>query len=106
MKKGRDFYIWATQREDWAALFMLLATGCFVLGAGIFGMQALYWLQFGGWPAVTAESMLAAAELARPRVSWVGVQKIVDAALGLPLGLDAFVLGTALIWLGLSVADR
>ena len=57
-----------------------MVAGGFAVLAGIItgGLHLLSWLQDGVWPSYSTAQMLRDLGLGEPRVSWVGVQKILD----------------------------
>ncbi len=57
------------------------------------GDEVLSWLRHGIWPGYSISQMLTELGVARPAVSWVGVQRIIDAVLGLHASLAMLVIG-------------
>jgi len=58
--------------------------GSVVVTAIVALLELLHWLKFARWPAWTVGTALDAMNREIPNSSWAGVQKIIDAALGLP----------------------
>jgi hypothetical protein len=71
----------------------LLALPVFI-GPGIVVWQIYTWLQTAKWRPVPVSDALTLFEIPHPRFDWLGLQKIADWVLDLPLSVTAF-----LVWM-------
>ncbi len=67
-------------KSFWAIGFLALL-GC----SGIVLYEVFVWLREGYWPVVDLESTLWALGWTSPRVSWIGVQKVIGYVLTISL---------------------
>jgi hypothetical protein len=77
------------------ALFVLLAA--LLAGTGTLVFQIVGWLETGHWPIVNLDT--AMGWLRHIGSDWVGLQKIWDWVLALPLFVVLYVVGFVLFWL-------
>jgi hypothetical protein len=78
-----------------ALLFQVLAVGAGVL---IFGWQLLEWLRTDIWHPMPLD--LAVRGIRRLGADWLGLQRVYDWVLALPLSILCFVIGFLVFWAG------
>jgi hypothetical protein len=66
---------------------LLIGVALSLLAAVIFAWQCLGWLEVGEWPRLPLRTLF------QPRVSWVGLQIILDWIFALPLALIILTIG-------------
>src|SRR5687767_4346025 len=81
--------------------------GIFLLGAAcIVGFQCLYWLRFGEWFPLPIGAVWLWLGFSYPTVEWVGVQKLINLAMSVPLSVFVVALGFVATWFALSIAKE
>lgn len=78
-----------------ALLLLILA---FAVGTGIFGYQCISWLQVGLWHPMPLDLLLG--WLRSIGSNWIGLQKIYDWVLALPLVIFFYAIGILVFWVG------
>jgi len=98
--------------DEIAGAIGVFSGGClFVVAVGIFGYQCLEWLRNGIWHPLALGLAWDYFIGTRPTTSWLGLQKIIDGALGLPLAFGTMVfafvamLSPILVWSVVSASD-
>ncbi len=76
-----------------ALLFLIVAVGA---GIAIFGYQIIQWLQTDAWHAVPLETV--ASGIRRFGADWLGLQRVYDWILALPLSILCIVAGFFVFW--------
>ena len=78
-----------------ALLFLVLAVGAGIL---IFGWQLLEWLQTDIWLPMPLD--LAVGGIRRLGADWLGLQRVYDWVLALPLSILCVAIGVLVFWAG------
>ena len=71
-------------KELEAGIFLSIAA---LPGPAVVAYQIARWSKEGVWFSIPASYLLRAMNVSRPETSWIGVQKILDWLLNLPLSL-------------------
>lgn len=81
---------------------VLAGIGVIVFAAGpvIFSLQCLSWFKGGVWHAFSVQTAWDVMDAPGPQVSWIGLQRIIDWVLQLPLSLALMCVGGFIVWLG------
>lgn len=88
------------QREDTLTTAMTFAAlGTVGLPGYLVGRQIWTWLREGYWPAKSLHDWLFEVGAGGPYTSWLGVQRIIDWLLSMPLSLAMLFIGLMLCWL-------
>jgi hypothetical protein len=76
----------------------LIVAGCLIAlaGAAVLTMQALGWLKFGVWGPVSVADALYRFDIPYPVQNLIGLQKIIDWMLDLPVSLVLMLLGVVI----------
>jgi hypothetical protein len=61
-----------------------------LFGPGIVVWQIITWLRTARWKPVPVADVLAFFDIPYPRFQWLGIQKITDSVLDLPLSVASF----------------
>ena len=77
---------------------MLPVLALVLLSIGIPAAQALVWLKTGEWPSLPLSRAFVYFGWSLPEFDWIGVQKIANYALDLPVALWAFTAACSLIF--------
>lgn len=97
-------------RNDFEAWFGLAAglacLGFFGVPVLIIGGQVLDWLKQGEWTPFPFWKLAEIVGISRPRVDWLGVQKMIDWFYDLPAAVGLCLLGVAFLWLGGTLLER
>ena len=59
----------------------------------VIAAQCVYWLKHATWPGWSVADGLALAFIAKPTLSWLGLQRVLDWLISLPLGVGVLLLG-------------
>ncbi|HEX8574556.1 MAG TPA: hypothetical protein VF759_17580 [Allosphingosinicella sp.] len=97
---GRRLEAWRKEtKEGYAGLAWFVFFAMVLAGPGLLAYQAYRWLRWGAWHTISVRDWLEWASFGTPRVGWVGVQRIIDFLLSLPLWLVTPAVGILLLWL-------
>jgi uncharacterized protein (DUF2235 family) len=77
---------------------LLLTAIAFTAGTAILGYQGVTWLQSGLWTPMPLDLLLGSIRSIGS--NWIGLQKIYDWILALPLVVALYVLGIIVFWIG------
>jgi hypothetical protein len=77
-----------------------------LIGPGIVVWQIYTWLQTAKWRLVPVSDALIFFGIPQPRFDWLGLQKIADWVLDLPLSVTAFVVWMAIIVFGIAFVEE
>jgi hypothetical protein len=101
---GEDYK--ATKFDTWVAYSMIVVGLCGAAFAiAVLAYQCILWLRDGAWSSFDLRFAWEAVNGPPPAFKWLGVQKIVDGLLDLPLSLGFFVLGIAVAVAGGNALD-
>lgn len=87
----------------YAALW--IGGGMMIFGAGLGIAHAYEWLRYGASGSYHVSALFADIPLGYPRVSWVGVQSVIDWIMASPAGWVLFISGGLLCWIGGAYSD-
>jgi hypothetical protein len=98
----RDVRFLGHRPEEFLGAVLIWMGGLLLLAAaGLMACQALYWLRWGEWPAVTGRDLLTYAELPLPQFEWAGIQKLATWTLTQPLAVIIAAVGTTVFCIGI-----
>lgn len=100
---------WLIRRDDFLVahfgLFLAVVVGLIAVSLVTVGWQSLRWLQSGVWPKLAWSDGLAMLGIDHPRAAWVGVDRMIDWVLDLPLTILPIAAALLLAWLVLRGDD-
>jgi hypothetical protein len=80
----------------WGVLALIFYYGGFLVGFVILAIQSLSWLRSGIWPALPVHSAFDHFGINYQMFSWIGVQRLIDLTLELPLSFTVVCFGLLL----------
>ena len=97
---GRRLEAWSRDtQEGYVALAWLSLFAMVLAGPGLLAYQCYHWLRWGFWNSITVRDWLEWATFGTPSVSWIGVQRVLDFLLSLPMWMVTPAVGVLLLWL-------
>ena len=80
-------------------LVMFIGGAIILYAVLLFVNSCLVWLQTGVWFNYTAAGLLSQYGIDYPRVSWVGVQKLIDGLMSWPASLVVGLIGVLFLYI-------
>jgi hypothetical protein len=94
------------QKEGFLEPLLSLMALPVLIGPGIILWQLYTWLQTAKWRPVPVSDALKLFEIPYPRFGWLGLQKIADWFLDLPLSVTAFALWMIVIVFSIAFVEE